>query len=285
MVLQAHQLHPVYTLLILLPAFFFHPYILYKNNMATQQTTIVSVPVTLAKPEVLVLNADDGHFPYPTSMEALKDLMLAGEQSPGINYYMHGEQVADCFEALMLLAKDNRAMLEAPHWNLPKWFVDHQQWIYQQLQPKFDVYRKYHVWHDCGKPLVKQLDMQQQAHYPDHAAISAKAYLKAGGDAYIANLIDQDMVCHHLRTVEETKLLSHTNADMLILMVTAVCAMHVCTPSVAEGDTCPVDLTQTTGFKIKLKRIAYNGKIMMRILLHPASNLSASNTLCPENNK
>jgi hypothetical protein len=219
----------------------------------------------------LAKNTENDTIIYPTTMEALKQEMLNGEQSEGVNYFMHGEQVSDNFQSLMDLARDGKAERKSssmlPRRRLPKWFVDHQQWIYKQLEPKFQLYATYHVWHDCGKPLVKRLGENQQVHYPDHAAVSAKAYLAAGGNKDVANLIDQDMVCHHLRSVEETKDLACNNAELLGLMVTALCAMHVCAPSVREGNVCSKDLTLTPGFKIKFKRIEYYGKIMMRVLV------------------
>jgi hypothetical protein len=213
---------------------------------------------------------------YPTTMEELKALMLSGEQSKGVNYFLHGEQVADKFDALMQLLSNNNAqqrMVErSPHWRLPKWLVDNQRWIHDQLEPKFALYRTYHTWHDCGKALVKHLDDEEETHYPFHAEASARAWLAAGGDDAVANLIDQDMVCHHLRTVKETEELAEKNPNFLVLMVTAVCEMHVCQPSTRkdEENVCPVDLTTTPGFLIKFKRLAYNGKIMMRHLMAAA---------------
>lgn len=217
---------------------------------------------------------------YPTDQNELKERMLQGEQSLGVNYYEHGVQLANQFDALMDLMGDNRAKLTINHteprkrWSLPPWLVKHQRWIYDQLTANRDLYRTYHIWHDCGKPLVKVLDDDQAAHYPDHAAVSAKAWLSVGGDADIAWFIENDMVPHHLRSVEETKQLAYGQDahKFLVLMVTAVCAMHICSPSVKEGEACPLDLTQTPGFKIKMKRIAYYGKIMMRILQPDQTN-------------
>lgn len=215
---------------------------------------------------------------YPASMDELKQYMLSGEQSIGVNYYQHGEQVAQQFIALMNLLKTGEAQTKIDHssprrrWVLPKWIVNHQQWIYNKLVSQMDQYYIYHVWHDCGKPLIKQLDAQQAVHYPDHALVSSKAWLAAGGNNYIATLIENDMVPHHLRSVDEAQQLAKNDPHFLGLMVTAVCSLHVCSPSTKEGDTCPLDLTTTAGFKIKMKRIAFYGKWMMRIL-HPTEKI------------
>jgi hypothetical protein len=222
-------------------------------------------------------------FEFPSSLDDLKQIMLAGEQSSGTNYYEHGKQVAEAFEQLMNLMKQKKAEIQVSpvddqhiKWRLPKWLVNNQQWIYDALVPKMEVYRTFQIWHDCGKPFVKQLDEARRAHYPDHALVSSQAYLAAGGSAEIASLIENDMVCHHLRSVPETKLLSQTEPDFLALMVTAVCEMHVCQPAMPFGpnedatevvdDSCPLDLTQLPGFKIKLKRVEYYGKVMMKQL-------------------
>lgn len=217
---------------------------------------------------------EDDYIDYPDNMNDLRKIMLEGEQSIGVNYYMHGEQVAAKFEELLNLAKEGQLVERMndykPRWRLPRWLVLNQKWIYQQLAPKQSLYKTYHIWHDCGKPLVKKLDHNNQSHYPDHSAVSAKAWLKAGGDEITAILIENDMVCHHLRSVEETKQLSQNDEHFLALMVTAVCEMHVCQPPIStmneENVVCNSDLTTTDGFKIKFKRIEYYGKIMMKIL-------------------
>ena len=212
---------------------------------------------------------------YSTSMEELKESMLRGEQSAGVNYYQHGQQVADQFTRLLDLLKHHSATKKIPHdnprkrWVLPQWIVNHQQFIFDALSPHAEIYKVYHVWHDCGKPLVKQWDNTTAAavHYPDHALISSNAWLAAGGDAHVAVLIENDMVPHHIRSVEEVKQLARDDANFLVLMVTAVCALHVCSPSAVEGEACSLDLTSTSGFKIKMKRLNYYGKVMMRVLM------------------
>lgn len=233
--------------------------------MAVQQSIIVD-PLGLSD------------FNFPTSMEDLKQIMMSGEQSPGTSYYAHGEQVAAAFEALCSIMEHGEAeeSLARPNepikkWRLPKWLVQHQKWIYEKLSTKMDIYKTYQTWHDCGKPFVKQLDEHRRAHYPDHALISSKAWLAAGGSAEIAKLVEDDMVCHHLRSVPETKALAKEDPNFLALMVTAVCEMHVCQPPMAESEelssnVCPIDLTTQTGFLIKLKRIQYYGNVMIKTL-------------------
>lgn len=215
---------------------------------------------------------DECTISYPKTMYALKESMLSGEQSPGVNYFLHGEEVADKFTTLMALAKDGKAsckMIDATgaHWRLPNWFVDNQKWIYSKLEPKFDIYRTYHIWHDCGKSLVKKFDSNSaQAHYPDHAEVSANAWIAAGGDEGVASLIRSDMLCHRLRRANEAKLHATTNPDFLVLMVTTLCALHVYLPTLKDGEERPSDLTTSEGFKIKFKRMQYIGNMMMQIL-------------------
>lgn len=213
-------------------------------------------------------------FTFPSNMHDLKQIMLAGEQSPGTNYYQHGKEVAQAFQELMSIMADKKAeAIILPNtdtrikWHLPKWLVNHQKLIYDSLKPKMALYKTYQKWHDCGKPFVKQLDEVRQAHYPDHALVSSKAWIAAGGDKEVASLIENDMVCHHLRSVPETRILCETEPNFLALMVTAVCEMHVCQPPNSDKDAvCPLDLTLLPGFKIKFKRIEYYGKVMMKQL-------------------
>lgn len=205
-------------------------------------------------------------------MEELKATMMSGEQSPGVDYYAHGLQVRDKFCELMNLMKEGKAAQHLPskdppfRWSLPKWIVQHQKQIFEQLQSKQSLYETYQTWHDCGKPFVKQVDKNNDVHYPDHAAVSAAAWLAAGGDEQIANLIRDDMIPHNLRTVAEARQLALHNSNFLILMVTAVCALHVCIPQTSE--ICDRDITATIGFKIKMQKLAYFERVMMQVLVH-----------------
>lgn len=213
---------------------------------------------------------------YPTTMDELKSLMLSGEQSKGVDYYTHGVEVADKFAALMSMAKLGLAeqrMEDAKFkWRLPKWFVKHQQWIYAQLQPRFEQLRVFHIWHDCGKALVKTVDDDDQAHYKDHDNVSRQAFLMAGGDESVARLIGDDLICNLIRSTRVANDLAENHPDILAQLVTTIAKMHVFHPTVREGGaSVAADLTTAEGFKIKLKKIEYYGWIIVRFLLLKAS--------------
>lgn len=143
--------------------------------------------------------------------------MKAGFQTKGISYWDHGALVAARFRDLM---NPNPNMI----WRLPDWFVDNADLIRSTLAPDYNNIITYQQWHDLSKPLRKTIDSGGKVHYPDHADIAERLWLKAGGDRNIGRLIGRDMDMHILKP---SAVGSYEHLDIsLCLLTTALCELH-----------------------------------------------------------
>lgn len=108
----------------------------------------------------------------------------------------------------------------------------------------------YLIYHDCGKPLCMEIDGDGKRHFNDHAAISKKAWIDAGGDDTIAHLIGMDMDLHLMKSGQEEEFSQRREACSLI--IAAFCEIH----SNAEM----FGGLESTSFKIKHKHLLKFGK-------------------------
>src|SRR5574343_249505 len=174
--------------------------------------------------------------------------MQQGRQTVGVSYWQHGLMVADRFEDLL----GNRAC----QWRLPSWFIENEAFIRSELDPYLGTITTYQIWHDCGKPYCRTVDVDGKVHYPNHAEVSADIWLKLGGHSDIAELIRDDMRCHLLRPADAKEFSKHPNA--IILLITALCELHA-NATMFGG-------IESDSFKIKYKRLDKCGAIILNEL-------------------
>ena len=158
------------------------------------------------------------------TFQDLAQAMLKCDQTKNQTVYQHGVSVKqhlaeliDALERLELL----------PNWKLPSYLLDYKEQILSNLHSE-EVVSAYTVYHDCGKPFCREMDAEGKDHYPNHADVSKKLFIEAGGDPIAAKLIGWDMVLHS-STAEEIQLLCETEwttQDACTLLLTALAELH-----------------------------------------------------------
>jgi peptidyl-tRNA hydrolase len=183
--------------------------------------------------------------------EALLDSMRSCEQTPGLTVLRHGEMVRDHYRDLMDHLRYGSPL--RGEWRLPDWIRDP---LLLEGLPSDGVMAEYHVFHDCGKPLCRTVDTDGRQHFPGHAAASEKAWLDAGGDPEVGDLIGMDMDVHLLKDegVAEFSL----RPQALALLLTALSEVHA-NASMFGG-------IESTGFKIKAKHVAKRGRAILKAI-------------------
>lgn len=121
--------------------------------------------------------------------ECIQFRSAAGEQS----VMAHGESVHTHYQEL-LKAAQNAGFPTG--WRLPKWWKPEVATALAAAQPEPSLMRNYLVYHDCGKPLVRLLDADGRAHFPDHAEASASLWDDLGGQSDEVWLMRHDMLLH-----------------------------------------------------------------------------------------
>ena len=163
------------------------------------------------------------------------------EQSPGQSVWDHGKAVARRYIDL----RGPREM----RWRLPDW-VDHPE-ITDHLLSN-NVVLRYHLFHDCGKPLCRQPD----GRFPDHAAVSRRAWLDAGGSEDIGELIGMDMDVHLLKADGVHEFSMRKQAPTLLW--TGLSELHANADMFGGIDS--------VGFKIKGKELNKRGRQVLTVM-------------------
>lgn len=168
------------------------------------------------------------------------------EQTKGMTILEHGQQVAEKFKQLMNGNTEG--------WRLPDWYDD-IEWLKSQL-PSEETMERYHIFHDCGKPKCLIIDSDGKRHFPNHAMVSAREWLIAGGSQDIANLIERDMDMHLLKPSQAA---DYKRKDLVpALLLTALSEIHA-NAEMFGG-------IESTSFKIKFKALNKLGNAFMKIL-------------------
>ena len=118
--------------------------------------------------------------------------MLTTEQTKGQTVYQHGLSVQNHFLDLLGHLKFDYDLSD---WRLPSWLNDFKNQILSNLHSE-EVISAYTLYHDCGKPFCRIVDIDGKVHFPNHAEVSRETYLTATGDLIVSNLIGWDMVLH-----------------------------------------------------------------------------------------
>jgi len=187
----------------------------------------------------------------PEARDKLLADMDGCNQMKGMTVFQHGAMVAGYYEDLIDHLQDGEPL--AFEWRLPEWASRPE--VLAAL-PSRDVMQTYHVFHDCGKPACRTVDKDGRQHFPDHAAVSKRVWLEAGGSHEIGELIGMDMDAHLLKGDGLEEFASRPQARALLL--TALAEIHA-NASMFGG-------VSSTSFKIKWKHLDKRGRQMMALI-------------------
>lgn len=177
--------------------------------------------------------------------------MTACEQTSGLNVLQHGESVRDFYLDLKRHILEGEP-LKHP-WRIPAWAGQKELW---DLTLDDQALAEYQIFHDCGKPFCKTIDEEGRAHFPDHAAISERIWLQAGGNPLSARLMGMDMDIHLLSGEGVQPFCSRPEAASLLL--TGLSEIH--------SNAQMFGGIESTSFKMKWKHIDRRGKQIAKIL-------------------
>lgn len=120
-------------------------------------------------------------------------------------------------------------------------------------------YEDYILYHDCGKPFCHTVDADGKSHFPNHAEVSQKVFLEAGGNETSAKLIGWDMLIHSANSEEiENYCKIWSIQDAFTLLFVALSEVH------ANAKMFGPEGIESTSFKIKWKKIDQRGKQIMK---------------------
>ncbi|WP_410950857.1 hypothetical protein [Pseudomonas sp. S1(2024)] len=173
------------------------------------------------------------------------------EQTQGMSILQHGEMVRDFYLDLKGHVTEGAPLRY--EWKLPAWATAPALWA--SLLPATTI-ENYQVFHDCGKPLCREVDQEGKVHFPDHAKVSAQAWRAAGGAEAEARLIEMDMDIHLLKAEGLAQFAARPEAATLLL--TGLCEIHA-NASMFGG-------IDSTSFKMKWKHIDRRGKQIATLL-------------------
>lgn len=164
------------------------------------------------------------------------------EQTAGQSVYQHGVSVYEYFNRIV---DGNTGDMR-----IPDWFNKYP--ILNNLHDA-EIVKNYTVYHDCGKPYCRVVDVDGRVHFPNHAEVSKQTWLDAGGDSVVANLIGHDMVIH---TASAKEILQHCRQwsvrDAMTLLVAALSEVH--------SNARLFGGISSISFKSKLKNVDRRGK-------------------------
>jgi hypothetical protein len=133
---------------------------------------------------------------------------------------------------------------------IPSWYTSNKDKILSNIHD-IETIRLYNIYHDCGKHLCRTVDAEGRTHYPNHAEVSKQAWLQAGGNETIGNLIGLDMIMH-TENQEQIAARNLSKKDMYTLLLTALAECHA-NAEMFGG-------MESTSFKIKWKKIDKIGR-------------------------
>lgn len=120
--------------------------------------------------------------------------------------------------------------------------------------PPSSVLEKYHVYHDCGKPLCLEIGDDGKKRFPNHAKLSAQQFsLIFPEDKFTAILIEHDMDFHTCKGDDLIKLIKNPIAPILYL--TAWAEINANAQMFGGFDS--------ESYKIKRSRLIQSGKKLL----------------------
>jgi hypothetical protein len=190
------------------------------------------------------------NIPNEITRHDLIKLMEQCPQNERQNVLQHGRSVLAHYKILMSHLRGEGDIPE--WWRLPKWASLLTDCAYSD-----EITAEYAEFHDCGKPFCRIIDENGKQHFPDHAAISEKIWLAAGGNPIAARLIGMDMDAHLLTPETIPEFASRPEAPTLLLMAIAETHSNAAMFGGIDSDS----------FKIKIKKLDKRGGQAAALLL------------------
>ena len=187
-------------------------------------------------------------------LEILRQKMMTCEQTKGQTILEHGQAVARAY-------KDIFIEKNLDNWYLPPIISEKADHL-RALAPANDILEAYHVFHDCGKSSCITIDDEGKRHFPNHAMISAKEWLVAGGDPLIGRLIEHDMDMHTLKPAQAS---SYAHLDLAPALLLTAWAEINANSKMFGG-------YESTSFKIKAKSLTKLTKAFLPLILNSKGN-------------
>ena len=178
--------------------------------------------------------------------------MKTCHQTPTQTVLEHGESVQDNLSRISAhLDGDDGTGLK-----LPDWCYQYRKELLENCYGA-DVTGPYTVYHDCGKPYCRVVDDQGRQHFPDHAAVSKRVWLEAGGERLVGDLIGYDM-CLHTMLAEEipTYLLVWGQRITCTLLLVALSEIH--------SNAALFGGIESISFKTKFKQLDRRGRAITK---------------------
>lgn len=187
----------------------------------------------------------------PQNQQQLLEAMNNCYQTKSQTIFQHGESVHSYYVDLLNILKNTSTKYE---WRKPLWFETHSDILLKSQLP-IDIVKKYHIYHDCGKPYCIMIDEVGRQHFPDHANISSNVYKNIFGDDMISTLIKHDMDIHILKS-ENDFIEFNNNEHKYTLLLTGLAEVHS-NANMFGG-------ISSDSFKIKFKKIDKIGKRLLK---------------------
>jgi hypothetical protein len=191
------------------------------------------------------------------SFDSLREAMQNTEQTKGMSVYEHGVDVNKHLKDLCEIL--NGCSYDTSYWKIPVCLINNSKQILSNLHNP-EVVSQYAIWHDCGKPFVKTIDVDGKVHFPNHAEISKKLYYRLTGDGSISDLIGWDMIIHSGSSEEISHLLKTEwcKKDAYTLLLAALAELHSNANMFGGQDT--------ISFKTKYTKIERRAKQICKLL-------------------
>lgn len=167
--------------------------------------------------------------------------------------YEHGESVRDHVTDLVEHLRQGTPLKY--HWRLPDWVFSNQL---EEKLLDLKTLQVYALFHDCGKPVCKEVDAEGKAHFPNHAEVSANLFAETFSNVlWVENLIRMDMMVHTMKAVDVSEFAKLPEA--VSLLIVALAEVHA-NAELFGG-------IESTSFKIKWKQVDKRGTAIIKHLV------------------
>lgn len=165
--------------------------------------------------------------------------------------YQHGISVRDHMFQLIDMLKSSQFSKE---WKVPSWIIQYRQQLLNSLMP-LDIINEYTTYHDCGKPYCLSYD-EDKRHFPNHAEVSYKTWLRVNGNPEAALLMKMDMDIHCLKDNGVKDFCTRPQAVTLLLA--GLSEIH--------ANAAMFGGIESSSFKIKYRQIDRRGNAICKML-------------------